>query len=586
MAQPIPYERSYSFTDYQTVNPADPLPGIQVDSELNSVQQTLDQILANLELIQRDDGALANESVGIDQLAAEISFGFNTVEDWTAGHEYVTNDGVWYSNTLYRCLEDHTASVFATDLAAGRWSELVSFATVLASASTSATNAAASETAAAASAVTASNAATAAAASYDSFDDRYLGAKAADPALDNDGNALIAGAIYFNTSTAKMRVYGASWADVTGAVTRTTFEYVATNLQTTFSGVDANGNTLSYTAGAIQVFVNGLRQHPDDYTATNGTSVVFGSGLATSDEVIIEEYMSFAIGSLSAGSVDANALASDAVTTIKILDSNVTTAKIADDNVTYAKIQNVSATSRILGRKTSGAGDVEECTLSEILDFVGSAAQGDLLYRGAATWARLGAGTSGQVLTTGGAGANPSWSSSGTRVLLQTQNASASASIAFSSTYLTSTYKAYEIEMIDVISASDGVSMQLVVSEDNGSNYKTTNEYNYANLNVGSGSATAGAAVGAAAANILLQTNNTGNAAGEGLAGKIRVYNPLGTTLYKKFLYDTVSMTSGEISTHTRGCGEYLAVAAINNIKLQFSSGNITSGIFKLYGVI
>jgi hypothetical protein len=77
--------------------------------------------------------------------------------------------------------------------------------------------------------------------------------------------------------------------------------------------------------------------------------------------------------------------------------------------VTYAKMQDVSATSRILGRKTAAAGDVEECTLSEILDFIGSAAQGDILYRGAAGWARLAAGTSGHFLQTLGAGANPQW---------------------------------------------------------------------------------------------------------------------------------------------------------------------------------
>jgi hypothetical protein len=87
----------------------------------------------------------------------------------------------------------------------------------------------------------------------------------------------------------------------------------------------------------------------------------------------------------------------------------ITTAKLADNAVTYAKMQDVSATSRILGRKTASAGDAEECTLSEVLDFIGSAAQGDILYRGASGWARLGAGTSGQVLKTGGASANPSW---------------------------------------------------------------------------------------------------------------------------------------------------------------------------------
>lgn len=87
--------------------------------------------------------------------------------------------------------------------------------------------------------------------------------------------------------------------------------------------------------------------------------------------------------------------------------SNATT--ITNDAVTYAKMQNVSATSRILGRKTAGAGDTEECTLSEILDFIGSAARGDILYRGAASWSRLAAGTSGYLLQTLGSGADPAW---------------------------------------------------------------------------------------------------------------------------------------------------------------------------------
>lgn len=84
-------------------------------------------------------------------------------------------------------------------------------------------------------------------------------------------------------------------------------------------------------------------------------------------------------------------------------------ATIANDAVTYAKIQNISATSRILGRKTASAGDTEECTLSEVLDFIGSAAQGDILYRGSSAWARLAAGVSGQFLKTQGAAANPVW---------------------------------------------------------------------------------------------------------------------------------------------------------------------------------
>lgn len=86
-----------------------------------------------------------------------------------------------------------------------------------------------------------------------------------------------------------------------------------------------------------------------------------------------------------------------------------TTLTIDANAVTYAKMQDISATQRVLGRNTAGAGDTEEVTLSQLLDWIGAAAHGDILYRGAATWARLAAGTAGHILSTGGAGANPAW---------------------------------------------------------------------------------------------------------------------------------------------------------------------------------
>ncbi len=83
-------------------------------------------------------------------------------------------------------------------------------------------------------------------------------------------------------------------------------------------------------------------------------------------------------------------------------------ASIGDGKVTYQKIQNVTPL-RILGRKDETAGVVEECTLSEALDFVTSASWGDILYRGQTGWARLPAGTNGQFLKTQGPTANPVW---------------------------------------------------------------------------------------------------------------------------------------------------------------------------------
>ena len=82
MSQPTPYDREYNFTDYQSVNPTTPLPASHVDAELNRIVVTTDQILTNLELIQRDDGALANGIVTMDSLDAEVIAGISRAEPW------------------------------------------------------------------------------------------------------------------------------------------------------------------------------------------------------------------------------------------------------------------------------------------------------------------------------------------------------------------------------------------------------------------------------------------------------------------------------------------------------------------------
>ena len=107
----------------------------------------------------------------------------------------------------------------ATTSASSAQTSATSSATSASAAATSATSAAASATAAAtsatsaaASATAAATSATSAAASYDQFDDRYLGSKTSDPTLDNDGGALITGALYFNSVVGAMKVYdGAAW---------------------------------------------------------------------------------------------------------------------------------------------------------------------------------------------------------------------------------------------------------------------------------------------------------------------------------------------------------------------------------------
>jgi hypothetical protein len=127
MPQPTPYNRLYNFTDWQTVNPSKPLPGTELDAELNAVKLTSDQTRANLGLIQRDDGRLANQTVTPDSLSAAslalISQGQYTPRGaWAATTVYAAGDVVEFNLATYLALSAHTADIaFATDLAAGRW---------------------------------------------------------------------------------------------------------------------------------------------------------------------------------------------------------------------------------------------------------------------------------------------------------------------------------------------------------------------------------------------------------------------------------------------------------------------------------
>ena len=132
---------------------------------------------------------------------------------------------------------------------------------------------------------------------FDSFDDKYLGAKASEPSVNNDGDALVAGNLYFLTGTG-MQVYdGANWiaASSSGNVSLYSYEYIATAGQTSFSGADVNGQTLSYTANNIHVTYGGLDIPKADYVATNGTTVVLDDGAVVGTIVRIVAFQSFVV---------------------------------------------------------------------------------------------------------------------------------------------------------------------------------------------------------------------------------------------------------------------------------------------------
>jgi hypothetical protein len=196
MAQPPVYIRRYDFVAFQTINPTKPLPAQEHENEYNAIALSLNGVIGNLGLIQRDDGELNNGSVGWDQLSPEVIVGIQQPYDWEPNHQYTSGNLVYApapnASKIYRALDDHlSSSDFDVDLAAGLWTLQIDFAH------------AADE---------ANNAAADAEAALDAFEDIFLGDHPAPPTTDNDGDPLQTGALYFDTSLGEMRVWnGASW---------------------------------------------------------------------------------------------------------------------------------------------------------------------------------------------------------------------------------------------------------------------------------------------------------------------------------------------------------------------------------------
>ena len=343
----------------------------------------------------------------------------------------------------------------------------------------------------------------------------------------------------------------------TGAVPQATQKrdlFTATAGQISFA-------TSGYSPGYVDVYMNGVKLSPADFTATNGSDVDLAVAAVVDDILEIVSFTSFEVtlGGLQA----ANNLSDlvDAPTAITNLGVTSTAAEL---------------------NKLTGA------TLSTAeLNQLNAITRGSIIYGNASgATARLAAGGVDTVLTSDGT--DISWAAAssgggGSRTLLQTVTASSDPTVLIgSSSLLSSTYKRYEILVENVVATTTIIGRVSI-----GESVKTAN-YMWGFLDISSRYGLTETQTGAGTTTSITLMNNNSFPTGASYNSTITLFDPSNTNLTKQIICSGIavlSLTGYDVSQ----CLTYAAyedgTAAIDGFQFSTASGSIVSGTFKLYGI-
>jgi hypothetical protein len=184
----------------------------------------------------------------------------------------------------------------------------------------------------------------------------------------------------------------------------------------------------------------------------------------------------------------------------------------------------------------------------------------------------------------------------GALVLLEEHTASASASLSLVTRNVTgqsgaafqSDYDQYVITLVNIVPATNSVTLQVVVSTDGGSTYLGSTNYQFGYQYFGFGTADAGSNNSNGAAQFSICGTNIANtvqsSTTSGVNGNIQCFNPVNAAANKWFTWD-VGVRLQSNNYHMYGGGSSEGTTALNALRILFSTGNIASGTIRLYGV-
>jgi len=192
------------------------------------------------------------------------------------------------------------------------------------------------------------------------------------------------------------------------------------------------------------------------------------------------------------------------------------------------------------------------------------------------------------------AGALGSGVPAGKMTLIKTLTASSSATLSFvdgaSSVVLDDTYDSYVFKFYNIHPATNDVNFQFNMSTDGGSNYNVTKTttFFYGVHNENDGAASLAYSTGrdlAQSTAFQYLTREVGNENDESTAGNLFLFNPSSTTFVKHYISRFQHYSHNDASYDVYSAGYGNTTSAVNAIQFKFGSGNIDSGVIKLYGI-